>query len=407
MGIAGAAVGPSTLSLLFNMFADPRQRMTAFGVWISASSLGGAIGPVVGGAMLERFWWGSVFLLAVPVMALLLTLGARLLPEFRVPNSNRLDLLSAAMSLAAVLAAISGLKEIAQHGVGPGATLAIITGVGVGAAFVRRQGRISDPLIDPALFRNPRFRAAVTTNVMTVFVAMGYFLYVAQYLQLVVGLSPLTAGLWSLPSALAFTVSSNVAPRLLQRFPRARALAACLALAAGGLVLLTLVTPDSGVAIVAVASVVVSTSLAPVFGLTTELIVGSAPPERAGSASGIAQTCTEVGGALGVAILGSLGATVYRTSAASGLPAGLPNNAVEVARSTLGGAVGVAAQLPDVLAAPLLIAARSAFVDAIHLGAAAGAAVALMGAVTALLTLRQRSERIASPAASEDAAAAD
>ncbi|HEX5690661.1 MAG TPA: MFS transporter, partial [Roseiflexaceae bacterium] len=366
MGIAGATVAPSTLSLIFNMFRNPRQRSAAIGLWISAFSAGGAIGPVLGGVLLEFFWWGSVFLLALPVMALLLVLGPRLLPEYRDPAAGRLDLRSAAMSLVAVLAVIYGLKTIAQDGFGPEPALSILAGLVVGTLFVRRQRSLADPMIDVRLFRIPAFSAALVTNVLGVFVAFGYFLFVAQYLQLVLGLSPLQAGLWSVPSAFGFIISSNVAPRIMYRFRPAVVIGASLALATIGLALLLWVGETSGLALLVSASVIISLALSPMFNLTTELIVGSVPPERAGAASGISETGAELGGALGIAILGSIGTAVYRTGVSEGLPAGIPPEAAATARDTLGAAVGVAEDLPAQLGDALLQVARAAFVQGLH-----------------------------------------
>jgi DHA2 family multidrug resistance protein-like MFS transporter len=187
LGVAGATVAPSTLSLIRTMFLDPRQRTVAVSVWITSFSVGGAIGPLLGGVLLEWFWWGSVFLLAVPVMALLLVLGPLLLPEFRDPQAGRLDLLSAALSVAAVLAVIYGLKRLAQDGLGWPPALWILAGLAVGVAFVRRQQRQADPLLDLRLFRNPAFSAALTTNLLSFFVGFGALLFIAQYLQLVLG----------------------------------------------------------------------------------------------------------------------------------------------------------------------------------------------------------------------------
>ena len=390
LGIAGATLAPSTLSLIFSMFHDPRQRSTAIGIWITSFSAGGAIGPVLGGVLLEHFWWGSVFLLALPVMALLLVLGPRVLPEYRDPDAGRLDLVSAAMSLVAVLAVVFGLKLTAQDGIGWLAAAAVLAGVVVGVVFVRRQLRLADPMIDLRLFRVGAFNAALATNLLGIFIVVGYFLFVAQYLQLVLGLSTLQAGLWSLPSAGGFIVGSNLAPRILRHIRPAYVIGAGLALAAVGLGVLTQVggSPDADLAILATASLVVSLGLAPVFTATTDLIVSSAPPERAGAASGISETGTELGGALSIAILGSIGVAVYRGALAGALLPGVPSEATAVARDTLGAAVGVAAQLPGGAGAALLAAAREAFTQGLQVTAALSAAIAVGIAVLATVLLR-------------------
>jgi DHA2 family multidrug resistance protein-like MFS transporter len=389
LGIAGATIAPSTLSLIFAMFEDPRQRATAIGVWVSAFSAGSAVGPVLGGLLLEHFWWGSVFLLAVPVMVALLLLGPRLLPEYRAPNAGRLDLIGAAMSLIAVLSLTLGLKLIAQDGIGPVAVASTAIGIVVGAIWVRRQLAASDPMFDLSLFRIPSFSASLVVNLLTVFVAIGYFLFVAQYLQLVLGLSPLIAGLWSLPEAAGFIVGSNLGPRLIRRIRPAHVIAGGLAIAGAGLVILSQVTASTGngLAIVVIASLLVSLGLAPIFGLTTDLIVGSAPPERAGAASGMSETFFELGGSLGLAILGSLGIAIYRGQLTTLLPASIPAAAAAAARDTLGGARDVAAQLPTVQGEVLLAAARHAFVAGMQVAALVCVVVAVIVAVFAVRTL--------------------
>ncbi len=335
-------------------------------------------------------WWGSLFLLAVPVMALLLALGPRVLPEFRAPGAGRLDLVSAAVLLVAVLTVIFGIKQIAQSGISWLAVAAILAGLAIGVVFVRRQLRLADPLIDLRLFRIPAFNASLATNLLGIFIVVGYFLFVAQYLQLVLGLSPLRAGLWSLPSAGGFIVGSNLAPRILRHLRPAYVIGAGLGVAAIGLGVLTRVggSPGADLAILAAASLVVSLGLAPVFTATTDLIVGSAPPERAGAASGISETGAELGGALGIAILGSIGVAIYRGELATTLPAGVPSQAAAVARDTLGGAVGVAHQLPDGVGAALLGAAREAFTMGLQVTAAISAVVAVGIAVLATFLLR-------------------
>ena len=388
LGIAGATLAPSTLSLIFSMFHDPRQRTTAIGIWITSFSAGGAIGPVVGGVLLERFWWGSVFLLSLPVMAVLLILGPRVLPEYRDPAAERLDLLSAALLLVAVLTVTFGIKEVAQDGLSPLVVAAVLVGLAVGVVFVRRQFLLADPMIDPRLFRVPAFNASLATNLAGIFIAVGYFLFVAQYLQLVLGLSPLQAGLWSLPSAAGLILGSNLAPQILRRVRPAYVIGAGLAIAAGGLVLLTRVGGSADLTILVVASCVVSLGLAPVFTATTDLIVGSAPPERAGAASGISETGSELGGALGIAILGSIGVAIYRAGLADNLPAGVPSRASAAARDTLGGAVGAAQQLPADLGAALLTASREAFTNGLQVTAGISAVVAVGMAVLATVVLR-------------------
>jgi DHA2 family multidrug resistance protein-like MFS transporter len=390
LGIAGATLAPSTLSLIFHMFQDPGQRSLAIGVWIGSFSAGAAIGPVLGGVTLELFWWGSVFLLALPVMAALLLLGPRVLPEYRDPNAGRLDPLSAAMSVAAMLAVIWGLKQVAQDGMGPVPVLSIVVGLAVGAVFVARQQRLDDPIIDVGLFRLGAFNAALVTNFLAIFVAVGYFLFVAQYLQLVLGLSPLQAGLWSLPSAFGFIIGSNVAPRVLRQVRPALVIGGGLGLSAVGLVVLTRVGAAGGLVPLIAGSVIISLGLAPVFGLTTELIVGSAPPQQAGAASGISETGSELGGALGIAAMGSIGVAVYRGELADRLPAAVPAEAAVLARDTLGGAVAAAAQLPDRLGAAVLQTAREAFVAGMQLSSAIAAVVAVGLAVFALVVLRDR-----------------
>jgi DHA2 family multidrug resistance protein-like MFS transporter len=389
LGVAGATLAPSTLSLIRNMFLDPRQRTMAIGIWVTSFSVGGAIGPLLGGVLLEYFWWGSVFLIGVPVMVLLLVLGPVLLPEFRDPNAGRLDLISAALSLTAVLSVIYGLKRIAEDGLAWLPTLFILAGLALGLTFVRRQHRLADPLIDLRLFRVPAFSASLVTYTLGTFVAFGLYVFIGQYLQLVLGLSPLRAGLWTVPSMAAFVAGSMLVPAVARRVPSAHVMSAGLVLAAIGFAVLTQVDRGSALAVIAIGSVIYSLGLSPVIILATDAIVGSAPVERAGAASAISETSSELGGALGIAILGSIGTAVYRAGMARGVPAGIPSAASEAARETLGSAVGVAERLPDHLAVTLLGTARDSFTHALVLTAAISAAVMIATAVLAAVALRR------------------
>jgi MFS transporter, DHA2 family, multidrug resistance protein len=390
LGVAGATVAPSTLSLIRNMFPDPRQRTTAIGVWVTSFSVGAVLGPLLGGVLLEFFWWGSVFLLALPVMALLLVLGPRLLPEFRDPEAGRLDLFSAALSVVAVLAVIYGLKRIAIDGLGWPPALFIVGGLAVGAAFVQRQRTLSDPLIDLQLFRIPAFRAALCTNLLSFFAAFGAFLFIAQYLQLVLGLSPLRAGIWTVPSSVGFVVGAMLAPLAMRRMRPAFVVAGGLTLAAAGLGLLTQLDAVSGLAVLVTGSIVLALGLSPVITVTTDLIVGTAPPERTGAASAISETSSEFGGALGIAILGSIGAAVYRSRIADGFPDGVPSRAAEAARDTLGGAVASAERLPGTMGSAVLDAAHEAFTNGMRVAAVISVIVLAVLAVVAPLLLKDR-----------------
>jgi DHA2 family multidrug resistance protein-like MFS transporter len=389
LGIAGATLAPSTLSLIRNMFLDPQQRTVAIGVWITSFSVGAAIGPLLGGLVLEFYWWGAAFLLALPVMVLLLTLGPRLLPEYRDPDAGRPDLLSAALSLAAVLAIIFGLKLFAQDGLGWLPALSILAGVAVGRVFVKRQLELADPFIDLRLFRQPAFSASLATYGLGIFVVFGGFLFLPQYLQLVLGLSPLEAGLWTLPWALGFIAGSNLTPMIARRVRPAFVMGAGLALASVGFAIFTQVDVTSGLGIIVTGSVFFSLGTAPVFTLTNDLIIGSAPPERAGAAAGISETAAELGGALGIAVFGSIGVAIYRGAMAGEVPGGVPPEAAKTARDTLGGALEAAGQLPGELGSALIDAARVAFTQGLHVAAVISAVGSIGLAVLAVTLLRQ------------------
>ena len=400
LGVAGATLAPSTLSLIRNMFLDPRQRTQAIGIWITSFSVGGAIGPLAGGVVLEFFWWGAVFLLAVPVMALLLVLGPRFLPEYRDPDAGRLDLASAALSLAAVLAVIFGFKQIAQDGLAWLPALSIVAGLALGVGFVRRQRQLADPFIDLRLFREPAFSASLATYGIGILLVFGGFLFLPQYLQLVLDLSPLEAGLWTLPWALAFVVGSNVTPIVARRIRPAPLMAGGLLMAAVGFAVFTRVDGGSGFGEIVLGSVLFSLGTSPLFTLTNDLIIGSAPPERAGAAAGISETSAELGGALGIAVFGSIGVAIYRGVLAGAMPAGVPIAAAEAARDTLAEALTVARELPGGVGTALIEVARGAFTQGLHVTAF----ISLIGAIALAIFVLTLLRHVPSPSAEVEAA---
>lgn len=376
MGIAAATLAPSTLSLIRCMFEDEHQRRVAIGVWVASFSAGGALGPVFGGMLLEHFHWGAVFLVNVPVMALLLLAGPRLLPEYRDPAAGRIDIASALLATLAVLGVVYGIKHVAARGDALPALAAIAGGVTCGVLFARRQRGRADPFIDPALFRIPAFSAALAINLLSLFVAMGFFLFVAQYLQLVLGMGPLEAGLWTAPSGVLFAAGSLVAPQLVRRWRVSTVIAGSLALTAAGFLLLAQAMPPFW--LLMTGFLAMCAGLAPLGTLSTDLVLGSAPPERAGAASAISETSFELGGALGIAVMGSLVNALYLAAMSPGLP------------DTLAGALAQAGQLPPTEAAALMATARGAYADAMATAALLGAVLSLVAAAAAATLLRGR-----------------
>jgi DHA2 family multidrug resistance protein-like MFS transporter len=361
LGGAGATLMPSTLALIRTLFADPGQRRTALGIWTASFALGGLAGPVVGGLLLAKFWWGAVFLIAVPVMCLLLAAGPFLLPEYRGSDRPPIDVLSAALSLAAVLASVYGLKRIAGSGLRPAYGVTVALGVGLAVWFVHRQRSLSRPVIELRLFRSIGFSGPLVVLGLTFFVLYGTQFVTAQFLQLVLGLTPLEAGLVSLPGTITYLLCSLAAPLLAARVSTAYGLAGSLVISAAGYGMLTQVGAGR-LWIVVTGFVVFSIGLAGVYLLATDLTVSAAPAERAGVTSALLETSADLGGALGIAALGSTVLAVYRLS--------LPE--------------------PGVPGESLTAADRAAYLHGYQLAEGLGALVLLIAAVASALLFRKR-----------------
>ncbi|SNX64229.1 DHA2 family multidrug resistance protein-like MFS transporter [Streptomyces sp. TLI_55] len=380
LGIGGATLMPSTMALLRTMFTDPGQRAKAIGLWSGVMTAGIALGSVMSGVLVEYFWWGSVFLVNLPAMALLLVLGPLLLPESRNPATGRFDWLSVPLSMAAVLPVIYGLKEIPSEGWNVRYVVSITVGLLFAALFVHRQRTTASPMIDPALFRNRGFAPSVALNLVSAFGIMGSAYFTTQYLQSVLDKSALEAALWALLPSVPIGAAAPVATSLVQKgVARARVVTAGFVIAAAGFVVLAFAGTDSlwlvltACAVLAVGGVVVMSQI-------MDLAMGAAPADRAGTASSLMETGSEFGGALGMALLGSIGTAVYRHE--------MPASAPDAARETLGGALAVADRVPG-----LATVAREAFTSGMQ-GAAIGGAVFLtLAAVVAAFALRGVEER--------------
>ncbi|NUK10365.1 MFS transporter [Streptomyces lunaelactis] len=377
LGLGGAALMPSTLALIRNLFHDGKQRGRAVTLWTAVMTTGISVGPVVSGLLLEHFWWGSVFLINLPAMVLLLALVPFLVPEFTLPKRGRFDLLSAVLSLAALLPVIYGIKELARHGYEPLPALGISLGLVLGFVFVRRQKRLAHPLIDLGLLGRRTFGGPVFANLLAMFATVGMAVFLTQYLQSVLGMSPFEAALWSLVPAAGVAVMAPAAAALAQRTDRAFVMGGGFLISACGFLWLTQVRTDSALWITLAGVSVYAGGLVAAMTLGNELALGAAPPEGAGSAAAVLESGQELGGALGMAILGSIGAAVYSRDMADALPADVPH--ADSVRETLGGATAEAAQLPAGTADTVLAAARDAFTHGMGF-AAVGAAVVMAGA---------------------------
>ncbi|WP_326791927.1 MFS transporter [Streptomyces sp. NBC_00841] len=375
LGLGGAALMPSTLALIRNLFRDEKQRGKAVTIWTAVMTTGISLGPVVSGLLLEHYWWGSVFLINLPAMVLLLALVPFLVPESTPAVRGRLDPLSAALSLGALLPVIYGIKEWARHGYEPLPVLGITVGLVLGFAFVRRQRHLAHPMIDLGLLGRRAFGGPVLANLLAMFATVGMAVFLTQYLQSVLGLSPFTAALWSLVPAAGVAVMAPIGAALAQRIDRAYVMGGGFLVSACGFLWLTQVRTDSALWFTLVGASVYAGGLVAAMTLANELALGAAPPQRAGSAAAVLESGQELGGALGMAVLGSIGAAVYSRDMSDALPSDMPH--AEAVRETLGGAT--AANLPAAMADAVLAAARDAFTHGMGV-ASVGAAVVMAGA---------------------------
>ncbi|WP_199043499.1 MFS transporter [Glycomyces salinus] len=398
LGIAGATLMPSLYSLLRVMFRDERQRRLAIAIMFSAFSVGGAVGPLIGGALLEFFWWGSVFLINVPPMLLLVLVGPRLLPERRELVRVRIDPASVALSVTGMLAVVYGLQELAagqetgSGSVWPNLAIAV-GGMLVLTVFIRRQRRLSEPLFDLSLLANRQVAVSLATLPIVGIGVTGLFYLFTQYLQWVAELSPLAAGLWTLPFIAVNILGAMSAPALAARFGAPAVVAGGLAVAALGAALVAgVVDVEVSLPVLIGAFAIVGLGQGAGFSLVSDLIISGAPTEQAGSAAAAQEVGGELGTALGVAVGGAVGVFVYRTSLPDSVPPDVPEAAAEEARSSVHEGADIAESLPA-HGPELLAAVQEATAQGFQVYAVVGAVLTAAAAVLVKVTLARRSDR--------------
>jgi len=388
LGMAGASLLPSTLSLIRNLFHDRKQRTQALGIFTTTFSAGIMVGPLIGGLLVNHFGWGSVFLIAIPVMGLFLLSAPMLLPEFRDPVAGRFDLLSAILSIAAVLACIYGIKRLAEQTADSVSLVFILVGITTGILFYYRQKKIRDPLIDLRLFRDSAFTITLLAMLIALFCWAGLFLFISQELQLVMGLDAFQAGLWSVFGAVGSIISCSLVPKLVGSIHRINVLAAGLLIMAAGMLIMFLFSHEFSLSLLITSIVLLSSGCGIVVTLGHDIVMTRARPQQAGAAASVTETCTTLGGALGIAILGSIGTAIYRGRIEEVVTGDLSSPMIESAKTTLGGASVTAAALGEPLQSQLIQAANTAF--GYSFSAVAGIAALLMVGMAFIVLIRMK-----------------
>lgn len=389
LGFFGAMLMPATLSLIRNIFVDAHERRIAIAVWAAGFSGGAALGPLLGGSLLEHFWWGSVFLLAVPMLLPLLVAGPLLVPESRDPRPAPVDPAGILLAVGTLAPIVFGIKEATTAHSALVPVLAITVGVSSGTLFVRRQLARPNPMLDVRLFRNPVFTGALSVNLLSVFALVGFIYFLSQHLQLIAGHSPIEAGLLMLPG-LALTVAFGfLAVPLVRRFRTSCVVVAGLGLNATAYAIVFAFGQSGSVPALMLAFSVLGAGVGMAETISNDLVLSAVPPARAGAASAISETAYEVGSVMGTAVLGSILNAVY--TARLVLPGDLAAAQAEAARQTLGGAHRVADGLgptQPAVAEQLRDAAALAFDTGVVFTAAIAVVLTLLAAVIVHRSLR-------------------
>ncbi|MER7575497.1 MFS transporter [Streptomyces sp. NPDC126514] len=382
LGVGGAMIMPATLSILRQVFPDRRERALAIGIWSAVAAVGAAVGPLLGGFLLEHFWWGSVFLVNIPLMLVSLPVGRLLLPESKGDGRGPWDVVGALMAAAALFGMVLGVKRLGGGDLDVVGVLPLLVGGALLALFVRRQRRRAHPLVDLRMFARPAFSTSVGCIVLAMLALVGLELIAAQYLQLVLGLSPLETGLRLLPLTFAAMGAGLAGARMLRRFGPRRMVCSGFFLTAFAVVLLTAMGGTDDPALMLSGFVLLGFGLETTLFGAYESMLSEAPPEQAGGAAAIGETSYQLGAGIGIALLG----TVMNAAYAPGLSSvpGVPASASAAAGNSLGEAYEVAGQLGGAAGETLRAAARDCFVHGLHVTLLVSAGLLLLGAVMAL-----------------------
>lgn len=379
LGVFGAMLMPSTLSLIRNIFSDDNSRRLAIAIWASCFTAGSALGPIIGGALLQHFHWGAVFLIAVPLLLPLLALAPKLVPESRDPNPGPIDAVSVLLSLTTMLPIVWAIKAVAHDGLSTPVVGAAVVGIASGIWFVQRQNRSITPMLDMRLFGYGPFTASILANFLSIVGLIGFLFFVSQHLQLVLGLSPLNAGLVTLPGAVVSMVAGMGVVRLTRRYAPQTLMIVGLILVAGGFLMIFAFRHDLTVSAVIASFVVLELGIGVSQTISNDTIVAAVPAAKSGAASAVSETAYELGAVVGTAILGSIFTAFYRSNIA--LPEVLTREQAADAGESIGGATSVAATLPAELGDRLIESARTAFDSGIAPTSIIAAALALAAAV--------------------------
>jgi len=389
MGLGAALTMPSTLSIIANVF-DDAERPKAIAAWSAVSGLGIVVGPILGGWLVEHFAWSSIFLVNVPVVLLGIVAILVVVPESKAERAPALDPIGALLSIGGLVTLVYGIIEVPSAGWDdPVILVALASAVVLLGAFLGWERRVASPMLDVQLFRNPRFSAASLSVTLVMFALMGVLFFLTQYLQGVMGLTAFETGVRFVPLALGVIASAPISAQLTGRFGAKLATSFGLLVTAGSLALLATVQIGSGDLLIGSVLAIAGFGLGIAMTPATDAIMGALPKEQAGVGSAVNDTTREIGGALGVAILGSVFSAVYSGRMADAV-AGLPADVAAIVRDSIGGALSVAGQVGGDSGLAISAAARSAFVDGMAMASLIGMIVALVGAVVAFVWLPAR-----------------